>query len=232
MLATVERGGVRLRHEAGLAEIVPGSTVLLNPGDVHDAVGISEAERWHYRVFFLPQTILNLVSERERLAFRHTVSSEASLWRRLIALHRTLEEQGTLLERSTALTGLIESLAPEVSGAALDTGEISPSVALDRVRQYLEAHWMDAVSLADLGVVAGLSRFHLLRSFRRQYGLAPHAFQLQLRVQRAKQMLFEGAAAKDTAVECGFFDQAHLTRTMRRYVGVTPARVAAISSKP
>lgn len=232
MLATVEEGRARMRHEGGLAEILPGSTVLLNPGALHDAEGIDSRQRWHYRVFFLTEAMLRPLSEKTHLAFRAPVSADGPLWRRLMTLHRSLEERVTLLERSTALTRLLESLAPQVVGSVMDQDSLAPRVPLDRVRQFLEAHWMDAVSLEELAEVAGLSRFHLLRIFRSRYGLAPHAFQLQLRVQHAKTMLFDGLPAKDAAVECGFFDQAHMTRTMRRYTGVTPGRIAAISSKP
>ena len=52
-----------------------------------------------------------------------------------------------------------------------------------------------------------------------------HAYQMQLRVVRAKELLFNGIAAKDVALEVGFYDQAHLTNALRRYTGVTPGRV-------
>jgi AraC-like DNA-binding protein len=48
---------------------------------------------------------------------------------------------------------------------------------------------------------------------------------MQLRVMRAKELLFGGMAAKDAALEAGFYDQAHLTNALRRYTGVTPGRV-------
>jgi len=85
------------------------------------------------------------------------------------------------------------------------------------------------VPLAELAAVAGLSRFELTRTFRAQVGLPPHAFQLDLRVARARELLAAGEPPAGVAAACGFYDQAHLTRVFRRAVGVPPARYARSS---
>jgi AraC-like DNA-binding protein len=90
----------------------------------------------------------------------------------------------------------------------------------------LRERWNDRVSLADLASVAGLSRFELVRRFRAQTGLTPLAYRTNLRVARARTMLACGEPPAQVAAACGFSDQAHLTRTFRRAVGVTPARYA------
>jgi len=55
-------------------------------------------------------------------------------------------------------------------------------------------------------------------------GLPPHAFQLQLRVDRAKTLLAGGVDITAVAQRTGFADQSHFTRILRRSVGVTPGR--------
>ena len=94
-------------------------------------------------------------------------------------------------------------------------------------RQYLDAHIGDNVSLMSLAVVVGLSPFHLCRVFKDAVGLTPHAYQDQLRVRRAKQLLTEQVPIAQAAVEVGFYDQAHLTRHFKRVVGITPGRYVA-----
>ena len=74
---------------------------------------------------------------------------------------------------------------------------------------------------------AGLTRFELVRRFRRQTGLTPHAFQTNVRIARARTMLSAGEPIARVAASCGFADQPHLTRVFRRAVGVTPGRFAA-----
>ena len=96
-----------------------------------------------------------------------------------------------------------------------------------RARAHLVEHWDQPVSLGALSSVAGLTRFELVRRFRRHTGFTPHAFQTNVRIARARDMLSSGEAAARVAAQCGFADQAHLTRTFKRAVGVTPARFAA-----
>jgi AraC-like DNA-binding protein len=95
-----------------------------------------------------------------------------------------------------------------------------------RAREHLRERWDQPVSLAELAGVAGLSRFELARRFREQIGVAPHAFQVNLRVERARALLAAGHPPATVAAACGFADQPHLTRTFKRAVGVTPGRYA------
>jgi AraC-like DNA-binding protein len=95
-----------------------------------------------------------------------------------------------------------------------------------RARRHLQDRWDQPVTLAELAAVAGLSRFELIRRFRQQNGLTPHAFQRDLRIERARGMLGDGVPAAAVAAACGFADQPHLSRVFKRLVGVTPGAYA------
>ena len=99
--------------------------------------------------------------------------------------------------------------------------------AVRRARAYLGERWDHAVPLAELSAVAGLTRFELVRRFRAQTGLTPHAFQTNLRVEHARTAAERRAPDRRGRADCGFADQPHLTRTFKRAVGVTPGRFAA-----
>jgi AraC-like DNA-binding protein len=96
------------------------------------------------------------------------------------------------------------------------------SAGVERVRNYLRAHPLDKVTLAQLAEVAGLSRFHLLRRFQRAYGLTPRAYQMELRLALACRLLEAGATPAQASYAAGFADQSHLTRRMKQTLGVTP----------
>ncbi|HEY1536352.1 MAG TPA: AraC family transcriptional regulator, partial [Polyangiaceae bacterium] len=127
-----------------------------------------------------------------------------------------------------------ESLIRElVSGAHDDPVHGGPHIrGTARMRECLNEEGFD-VDLDTLARRAGLSRFQALRSFKRRYGLPPHAYQLCLRVSRARRMLLAGAPPADVAAHCGFVDQSHFIRHFKRIVGVTPSRYAhaCVSSK-
>lgn len=94
-----------------------------------------------------------------------------------------------------------------------------------RMRECLHEEGTD-IDLETLANKVGLSRFQALRAFKRRYGLPPHAYQLCLRIARARSLLNAGAAPADVAVRCGFVDQSHLNRHFKRHLGVTPMQYA------
>lgn len=99
---------------------------------------------------------------------------------------------------------------------------------IDHVLRLLEERFDQPVTLDELRSEVGLSKFHLLRLFREQLGTPPHAYQLQVRISHAREMLHEGATAAEVALRCGFADQAHFTRCFKRMVGYSPAAFARL----
>ena len=94
-------------------------------------------------------------------------------------------------------------------------------------REHLAANLERPVPLEELAGVAGLSSGHLVRTFRNVLGLPPHAYQNQLRVERAKGLLAAGLPIAQVAQDTGFTDQSHFHRTFRRFVAATPGQYQA-----
>ncbi|WP_245451783.1 helix-turn-helix transcriptional regulator [Mesorhizobium waimense] len=91
------------------------------------------------------------------------------------------------------------------------------------VTDYIDAHCLDRIRLADLAALAGLSETATSHAFKAATGVPPHRWQMQARVGRAQAMMAHDAASLgDIAEATGFFDQAHLTRVFKSVVGVTP----------
>jgi AraC family transcriptional regulator len=92
-----------------------------------------------------------------------------------------------------------------------------------RAKELLAANLTGGITLADLAKACELSIRHFTRAFRASTGMSPHAWLLQLRLQRAKQLLANPRRMLvDIAFECGFADQSHLTRVFQRSVGLSP----------
>jgi AraC-like DNA-binding protein len=94
--------------------------------------------------------------------------------------------------------------------------------AVKRTKAYLQAHYAEEVALQDLAAAANMSPFHLSRVFRQVVGVPPHAYQIQLRLARAKTLLAQGYDVGYAAHETGFFDQSHFSQQFRRHFFMTP----------
>jgi AraC family transcriptional regulator len=99
---------------------------------------------------------------------------------------------------------------------------------LQRVRDYVEAHLDDRLTLADLAGVACLSPYHFSRSFKQAVGVGPQRYVAERRIERAKTLMRRSNLPLSTiALEVGFTDQSHLTSIFRRETGMTPGRFRA-----
>ena len=97
------------------------------------------------------------------------------------------------------------------------------TVPLDRVRGRIEQDYQRALPLAELALAAGCSPFHLLRAFRRHYGVTPRGYQQRLRLERALVLLRERTGTITAiALELGYAHHSHFSAAFRRAYGVTP----------
>jgi AraC family transcriptional regulator len=127
------------------------------------------------------------------------------------------------------------ALAVKMVRHFIDPSKIAPPLSnglsrerLQRVRDYIDAHLDDRLTLVDLAGVACLSPYHFSRSFKLALGINPQQYLIQRRLERAKMlMLRTNLPLARVAQEAGFSDQSHLTSVFRRQIGVTPGQFRA-----
>jgi AraC-like DNA-binding protein len=98
-----------------------------------------------------------------------------------------------------------------------------PTGTMRRVREYVDVHLSQSINLAMLAAVAGLSMHHFAREFKQSFGVTPHHYLTQKRVERAQEMLAQtDLSLSEIAYATGFSDQSHLARHFRHVLGTTP----------
>jgi AraC family transcriptional regulator of adaptative response/methylated-DNA-[protein]-cysteine methyltransferase len=95
---------------------------------------------------------------------------------------------------------------------------------LDRIRAYIEAHVDRPVRLAELGRVAGLSRFTAQRLFKQAMGVSPLQYQRALRASSLRGALKNGDSVTDAIYNAGFGSSSRAYEGAQ--LGMTPARFA------
>jgi AraC family transcriptional regulator len=93
------------------------------------------------------------------------------------------------------------------------------------VREFIEAHLEENISLQVLAAIVGLSMCHFARAFKQSEGVTPHDYVLRCRVKRAQELLADtDLPLSEIAIAVGFADQSHCARRFREHVGLTPSR--------
>ena len=98
-----------------------------------------------------------------------------------------------------------------------------PRHVLRRIIERMRCFSCD-LSLQALANESGYSRVHFVRMFRAATGYSPHKYLLNLRLERARQLLKNPSLSLiDIALDCGFSSHSHMSRLFHRFVGVTPS---------
>ena len=228
VVAIMVRGVERIRS-AGRIDVAPaGSIILINPGDVHENAAVDE-NGFAYRTLYIPTSVVEEYAVGSQggahLEFPNGVVFDNDGFTKLRTFHTEVMRGEPILQIQSSLAVVLAHLLQRHSGACAQPAERQPSRAtISVVREFLDAHFAEDVSLADLSRLVGMSPFHLVRSFRDQVGLPPSKYLVHRRVLHAVRQLRSGTSIAATAAEAGFVDQSHLTRHFKRIVGVTPGQ--------
>jgi AraC family transcriptional regulator len=135
------------------------------------------------------------------------------------------EEQPFGAEAADSLARLIlVRLARRQVRGAVRANPLTP-VLHARLTDYIAARLDQRLLVADLASVTGLAPNRFTQAFASATGRSPHQFVLQLRLERAAQLLQHSThSLAEVAAACGFASQQHMTKVMRQRLGTTPAR--------
>jgi len=112
-----------------------------------------------------------------------------------------------------------------VRNARLSDGARCPLAPwqLARAARFIAENLAEKISVRDVSVVSSLSPSHFSRAFRSTVGESPYAYIIRCRVERARHLIHATKMSlAEIALDCGFTDQAHLTKLFRRVVGICP----------
>ena len=153
----------------------------------------------------------------ERL--RHLVS--------LLALEAAEEEHSGRLYADSLLHALgtrFVYAARERSQQAPRTNSPLPRYLLQRVVERMHLELASDLTLSKLASESGYSRAHFLRMFRVATGQTPHQYLLELRLERAKQLINKDSSSlTEIAASCGFASHTSFSKAFRRRFSMTPS---------
>lgn len=114
---------------------------------------------------------------------------------------------------------MAEGWSPEIQSTALRHQDMVP------VREYLNAHFREKITLDQLAEHFYINKFYLMRLFKAQFGLSINTYLQQLRITRAKQLLrFTDKNVELIALECGLGTHSYFTRIFKKVEGITPSQ--------
>ncbi|MBI6945712.1 helix-turn-helix transcriptional regulator [Pseudomonas koreensis] len=229
LIGFTEQGVQRFNSRRARHDSTPGKVFMLEPGDIHDGDAPSP-DGFTYRMLYLQPAWLEQALDGLHLGsygsglpgIGSVLNDDPELARATLFAFNALHQQDVRMVREVALDALLERLAIHLYRRPQPIAANRAPLIARQARDYLVAFHEQDISLQTLADVCGTDRFRLTRAFKAAYGLAPHAWLIQLRLSRGRQMLAAGIQPVDVASRLGFADQSHLGRWFVRAYGITP----------
>jgi len=124
-----------------------------------------------------------------------------------------------IMEKLTSLLVLLmeESWHPE------KRKEASKKQNLLEVKEYLDQHYTEAISLDLLAKQFYINKFYLTRIFKEQFGTSINHYLMEVRITHAKQLLrFTDMTVEAVGAECGMRDANYFSRLFKKLEGISP----------
>jgi AraC-like DNA-binding protein len=206
-----------------------GAVVMMNPDDVHACNPIAD-ERWSYRMLHVDvewltslQHELGFSANHAFRAFSQTMTLDPVLFDGLNRLCVILvDDDADTLRKESAAISFFSEVQRKLNPAPLTDRDASRQ--LTRAAEFIAENCTHSLTLEDICEVAELSASHLIRAFKQRYGMTPHAYLINRRIQYSRAQLRRGRLIADVALDAGFADQAHLQRMFKRLVAATPGQ--------
>ena len=236
-IGVIEEGAEQFYYR-GAEHVAPaGSIVVINPGEIHTGRAVRETG-WTYRMLYPDASLLRRVAAEAtgRPAgtpfFGDPVIQDSWLFNLMRQTHISMERSPSNLERESRLLWTLARLVSRHSEKRPPGHHLGREPrAVRQAREYLEEHYAENVFLERLSRVVGLSRFYLLRVFREEAGLPPHAYLLGVRLRKAKTLLLEDVPVARIAQENGLLRPESFYPALQA-PGRRAARTVPLRSRP
>ncbi|WP_192800940.1 AraC family transcriptional regulator [Brucella tritici] len=222
----------RIARTHGIA--VPGTVMIIPPGEMHTGESAKRHVGWDYSAFYPSVSSLDQLTDslfghsRGSLDFGTTfLIEDVELSAKLLAAAEVAHASCDALKRQEVVLDAFEMLIRRY-GRRSSRSLIKPyaTAPIQKALDYIMANLTRRLSIKEIAVQAGLSEFHFMRLFKLHTNMTVHQYVTHQRLEAAKPLLAQGASSASVAASVGFYDQSHFTSHFRRTFGLTPRRYA------
>lgn len=196
-----------------------------NPGEVH----AGKSEEWSHVNFYPTVEIMSNLYEQifgeKKIPYfqRHIVDNKILF----LKLHNFFDAYFKKDDDMLIESNLIDALSNLILTSIIYTKEskqiFEDKKIIKNTYEFINDSIETNFTLENLASNVNLSKYHFLRMFKKEFGLTPHAFIINERLNRANKLIQSGLAISEASIQVGFNDQSHFSRNFKKYFGYTPS---------
>ena len=215
-ITAIKKGSLNLLFNETSQELLPNEIAIINSDVPHWAELNTESKDCY--VLYLKKEYLKTINLDFNSSFE--VLKQKSIYQSFIKLcNCLLDKKVSLIEKEEMF--YIFCISFFSFEQTLQNYKEESTLALE-IKKYLDKNYLEEFILDELALKFDLTVVHLIRVFKKEFGLPIHSYILNKKVHFAKELLSSNLPIIQVAQNSGFFDQSHLNRSFKRIFQLTP----------
>jgi len=229
-IGAVEQGEVEFNYQAQEYILKPNSLAVINPYATHSCNPVKNKARTYHMIYVdiqwckeIQEIMLGAI--KSFIPLQNVIEKDKKLFDIFIELNKTLLDKRVFyLKKEEVLQNFIWELFNKNHKnniAIKESGKKNNINIVKKAQNYISEHVDDNPTINDITKFLNISSFYFIKMFKQVLGITPHAFLLNLKISKAKELL-KTISIVDTTYQLGFCDQSHLNRVFKQFVAATP----------
>lgn len=230
-------GDVTYLIEGKAYSLRPGDIILINSTELHQAIINSREIPYERIVLWIDKAFLNSLSTEtadlarcfEDVEKENVIRADLDMQQNIKAIFNKLLNLETYegMGRDLLYKAYITELAVHLNMLLFHNNiklnvDIKKSNLIDGIIQYINSHLDEEISIDELSKQFFISKYHLLREFKKHSGTTIHKYIIQKKLILAKELILKGMPIISVYVQCGFGDYSNFFRAFKNEYGLTP----------
>ena len=239
-IAYIFSGEGKYRIEDNIYSVQEGDLIIINPGVRHQALPCPEAETPSTE-FFVGFSDIRITGCQDNFmplpGGEYILHTTGELRQRLLKICSSMEaenavrRQGRYFMMKSYLVQMLLLIIREQcepmerpKGCAFESA--NKKYVVEQIVNYIEDHYNEKISLDQIAENMYLSSFYISRIFKSETGIAPIRHLINIRLEKAKEMLeggYEGSI-QEVAALVGYDDAYHFSKLFKKRYGISPSQ--------
>ncbi|WP_419768692.1 helix-turn-helix domain-containing protein [Arcobacter sp.] len=213
-ITALKKGSLNISFNDSFKILKPNEIAIINSNIIHNATLNSKSLKDGYVLYIVKNYLesLNLGISLDYVFLQDDKNSFINLCEILLAEDVSLLEKEELFIEFCLSTFSLKEEIKQVEKNSLSM----------KIKNYLDENFLEDIILEDISKEFNITVVHLIRVFKKEFGLAIHSYIINKKVHRAKELLNSKLSIIEVALQSGFFDQSHLNRSFKRVFQLTP----------